>query len=74
MQVLEEDYYFYRLSRDEATDDHFLETTCGRSAVFTITIKLTAREITAYRDNPGSIRVLAQAIVDAPDDYFKRRI
>lgn len=74
MEVLEEDYYFYTLSRDEATEEYFLEATCGTTAVFTITIKLTAREIAKYKDDPTSIRVLAQQIVDHPDEYIPRRI
>lgn len=74
MQILEEDHYFYTLSRDEATDEYFLEATCGRTAVFTITIKLTAKEIDKYQTHPESIRVIAQDIVDYPDEYIGRRV
>lgn len=74
MQILQEDYYFYTLSRDEQTDEHFLEATCGRSAVFTITIKLTPKEAARYEADPESIRVLAQDIVDSPDHFLSRKI
>jgi hypothetical protein len=74
MEILEEDHYFYTFWRDEKTGEHFLETTCGRTAVFMITIKLTANEMTKYHTDPQSIRALAQEIVDAPDRFLDRKL
>jgi hypothetical protein len=74
MQILHEEHYFYTARRDEAADEYFLEVLCGTVAVFTITIKLTKREIAAFRENPESLRVLAQKIADAPDKFFHRRV
>ena len=73
MEILAEDHFFYTLSRNTSAE-YILETVCGTSAVFTITIKLTRAEIEKFESDPQSIRVLAQDIVDHPREYLNRRI
>jgi len=73
MRILQEENWFYTAWVDEK-DEYFLEAVCGTVAIFTITVKLTAEEIAAYHKNHESLRMLAQSIVDRPDDFLHRRV
>ena len=46
----------------------------GTTAVFTIKIKLTAKEIAAHKSDKTSIRALAFAVLDYPKEFSDRRI
>lgn len=74
MQVLQEEHYFYILEYDEITGDYFLEALCGTVGVFTVKIKLTAKEIADYQANNESVRILAQKIVYSPESFLPRRV
>lgn len=74
MQTLYEEPYFYTVLRDEETDEHFLEVTCGTSAIFLLRIKLNKTEITKFRENQESARILAYRVTDSPNNFLHRRV
>lgn len=74
MEVLADEHYFYTLFRDEKSEEYFLEVVCGTIAVFLVRIKLNEEEIAEYRDNPESVRVLADRIVYSPRSFEHRRL
>lgn len=74
LRKIEEDHCFYILEHDDETDEYFLEVECGTTAVFTIKIKLTAKEIAAHKSSKTSIRALAFAVLDYPKEFSDRRI
>ena len=59
MQILKDEHYFYTLYRDETTDEYFLEVVCGTVAIFLLRIKLSEDEVAEFRENPESVRILA---------------
>ncbi len=74
MEILYQEQYFFILSRNEETDEHYLEVLCGTSAVYTVRIKLTDKEIANFRHNRGSARTLADSISYSPSKFLHRRI
>jgi hypothetical protein len=74
MQILAEEPYFYTVYRDEQSDGHFLEVTCGTVAIFLLRIKLNRKEIAQFQENPETIRVLAYRVMDSPDSFLHRRV
>ena len=74
MQILKDEHYFYTLYRDETTDEYFLEVVCGTVAIFLLRIKLNEEEVTEFRENPESVRVLADRIVYSPRSFAHRRV
>ena len=74
MQILKDEHYFYTLYRDETTDEYFLEVVCGTVAIFLLRIKLNKEEIAEFRENPESVRVLADRIVYSPRSFTHRRV
>lgn len=74
MQTLYEEPYFYTVLRDEKTDEHFLEVTCGTVAIFMLRIKLNKKEIARFRQNQESMRILAYRVLDSPDSFLRRRV
>ena len=74
MQILAEEPYFYTVFRDEISDEHLLEVTCGTVAIFLLRIKLNKKEIAEFRENPESIRILAGRVMDSPDSFLHRRV
>lgn len=74
MTRLEEDPYFYTLWEDEANNDFYLDVTCGRTAVFDVTIKLTQAEVEKLREDAGFARSLAYRVLDSPDSFADRRV
>lgn len=73
MQILQEENWLYTAWIDD-NEEYFLEAVCGTVAIFTMMIKLTAEEIATFRKNPESLRILAQSVIDAPDDFLHRRV
>lgn len=74
MKTLYEESYFFTVSRNEETGEHFLEVLCGTSAVYTIRIKMTEEEIAKFRHNRASARTLADNISYSPNKFLNRRI
>ena len=74
MQILAEEPYFYTVLRDEKTDEHFLEVTCGTVAIFLVRIKLSKKEVARFRENPENIRILANRVMDSPDSFLHRKV
>ncbi len=74
MEKLFEEPYFYIVRRDEATDDYFLEVTCGTSAIFECCVKLTKSEVKKFLQNSDSLASLAYEIRDSPSSFLKRKI
>jgi hypothetical protein len=74
MLTLYEKPYFYTVSRDEKTNEYFLEVVCGTTAVFVFRIKLRKNEIEKFLENENALETLAYRIMDAPDSFLKRKI
>ncbi len=74
MKLLEDEHYFYSLWLDESSGERYLEVVCGRVAIFTITIRLTADETAKSDTEPAFVRALAQEVSDSPDSFIARRV
>ncbi len=74
IEILEQEHAFYTLSRDTESNEHILEVECGTTAVYTVSIKLTAGEIAKYQSDRNFVRILAYQILDNPDAFLGRRI
>lgn len=51
MEILYQKSYFFTVSRNEETDEYYLEVLCGTSATYTVRIKMTDEEITKFKHN-----------------------
>ncbi|MDQ4121894.1 MAG: hypothetical protein M3209_10665 [Acidobacteriota bacterium] len=74
MQTLYEEPYFYSVSRDEKTNEYFLDVTCGRVAIFNVQIKLTNREVEQFLADNKSLGVLASRVMNSPEEFIKRTV
>jgi hypothetical protein len=74
MEVLYQEQYFFIVSRNEETDEHYLEVLCGTSATYTIRIKMTEKEIADFRHNRTSVQTLAGNISYSPSKFLDRRV
>jgi len=60
---------------EQDTDHYYLEVTCGTTAVFTITFKLSLEETRGYLEQGETyLRHLSYSVRDHPDDFIIRKV
>jgi hypothetical protein len=68
--IAEEPWFFQLVEADDGAC--VLTVTCGRSAVFDVTVTLTAAERRRYVEEGRDVRELAYRVMDDPDGFLAR--
>ena len=64
--------FMYSVSKNEKSNDFFIEVACGGIGMYEIKIKLLPEEIETFKNNPEKLNELAKEIAKKPEYFLKR--